>query len=212
MAKKNDGLILSICIFLGGLLLGLVSVYLFLNWAQPTGWILDAKGIDTKYLKYKEYLLIQKLLKNGNLFTQSDILSNFVAYYHTLMSILVTIILFLSGFVTYSFYRSRKEYNELMERELKLLLKEYKHMMVETDFTGKESENFEELKEWLQNQVMLVAKQTETTLFNEESEAALADILSESVLTRILNDEEFVRRVKESVLNQVDPDGPEEGE
>ena len=110
MSKKHDGTT-TILLFALGFLIGGVSIYLYLNWAKPTGWILAAKGSDTSYLQYSEIKLIRDLLKNGNLFTQTDLLENFVAYYHTLISILITLILFLAGFVTFNFFRSRKEYN-----------------------------------------------------------------------------------------------------
>ena len=84
-------------------------MYMILNWARPTGWILSAKGTDIADLTWEEARYIRNLLRNGNVFTQADLLENFVAYYHTLITIVITLILFLAGFLTYNFYKSRKE-------------------------------------------------------------------------------------------------------
>ena len=90
-----------------------------------------------------------------------------------------------------------------MERELLSFLQEYKRLVVETDFVKEDMEKFEDLQEWLQNQILSVAENSERTFLSEESEAALGDVLSESVLNKILDDDDFVKKVKTIVLERI---------
>ena len=166
-------------------------MYMILNWARPTGWILSAKGTDIADLTWEEARYIRNLLRNGNVFTQADLLENFVAYYHTLITILITLILFLAGFLTYNFYKSRKEYTDLMERELRIYLNTYQRLVEDKSGNEEELEKFEYLQKWVRDYITRILENSDNNLMSTASEA---------ILSVLINDEDFLAQIKSNAL------------
>lgn len=198
--KTDKDTPLSVIILLAvGFIGGLLVMYMILNWARPTGWILSAKGTDIADLTWEEARYIRNLLRNGNVFTQTDLLENFVAYYHTLITILITLILFLAGFLTYNFYKSRKEYTDLMERELRIYLNTYQRLVEDKSGNEEELEKFEYLQKWVRDYITRILENSDNTLMSTASEA---------ILSVLINDEDFLAQVKSNALkDNVEPNG-----
>lgn len=196
--KTDKDAPLSVIILLAvGFIGGLLVMYMILNWARPTGWILSTKGTDIADLTWEETRYIRNLLRNGNVFTQADLLENFVAYYHTLITILITLILFLAGFLTYNFYKSRKEYTDLMERELRIYLNTYQRLVEDKSGNEEELEKFEYLQRWVRDYITRILENSDNTLMSTASEA---------ILSVLINDEDFLAQVKSNALkDNVEP-------
>lgn len=197
MTSKRIGRFPVVMLFVGSAAVGAVGMLLFLNMAQPTGWMLSARGSDTASLSLSELRLLRDLLRDGNVLAPTDILANFVGYYHTLVTILIAIILFLAGFVTYSYFRSRQEYTDIMERELHGFFRAYERNLSEQEGQQEELEKYEALQSWLSKRVLEIIS---------ESDGVVQGTVIEMLVTELLGDKDFVSQVKLGVLDSIRPD------
>lgn len=180
--------------------IGCLVMYALLNWVAPTGWILSANGRDLTNLPKDEIVIISHLFQNGNIFTQSELLEHFVIYYHSLIQILITIILFLAGFITFNFYKSRREYNDLMSKELISFLQKYERLLAEDDknLDDDELDRFEYLQSWVRDYI---------TRLLEESNYTLLHTASEAVIGSLLEDDGFLETIKGEIMSSLDDEG-----
>lgn len=103
--------------------IGLAIACIFIKGPINTGFILNTNANSIYDISDRELVYLKNMLARGQLYTASDIISSFTAYYHTVISILITLIVLMAGLVTYSFYKSQQENVNLIDHEVKILTK-----------------------------------------------------------------------------------------
>ena len=113
-----------ISLVMAGVLLASLLEHAFLNSYNASGWVINAdEGLES--LPPFEKAVLGEMVINKSVFSASDVLGNFTSYYHLLISILLTIIALLAGFITLNFYQSQEEHDNLLKSRLNDLIKNF---------------------------------------------------------------------------------------
>jgi len=166
-------------------LTGALGSFLTFEFYKPKGWLLTDNADIIAELPLSEKIALSELITRGNIISTTDVLSNFTTYYHSLISLLITIVVLLAGFITFNFHRSKEEHDEILKHRLNKFFKNFEKGLESNSFKDTLDE-YEALRSYLQKRVSDILENSEDlSIFIDTVEGTTRDILDQSIFDAV---------------------------
>lgn len=185
-----------ILVLLLGMVLGYLVFFLTLDYFNIFIWIKSQPTSMATNLLHFERTALEKLIENGNILSSAELLNNFTAYYHTLITILISLLIVLTGFITVKSIQNKKEHDELLKIRLNELTIEFDNKIpVSPD---NHINKYEGLQEYLKERVTHIVENSDIVQNYKEDILEKNRDLLEAIFAEYIDDktiEEIARRI-----------------
>ena len=171
-----------VALFFAAFVLGALTILILVLAFSPTGWCLSTV-VDVQDFSKEEKALLESLILNGSVFSASDLLGNFTSYYHFLVSLLITFLILLGGFVTYNAYKSREEHDDILKNRLLELFDEF-NKGIEDEDAKRHLQDYKALHSHLEAMIVrMIDNSDELSDYIDNSVQTISeDMLNEAIL------------------------------
>ncbi|MFC7050388.1 hypothetical protein [Emcibacter nanhaiensis] len=170
-----------------GTLIGVGISYFFLNSYEASGWVLNSGANELRDLSPEEKIALAEMVISRNVFSASDLLGSFTSYYHFLISILLTIIVVMAGFITFNFYKSKEEHDSILKNRLNELIKNFDRRIGKKEAVD-HLEDYEALHDYLEQKIVSLIEDSEDLQdhLDWQIENISTEALDEAIIDRVM--------------------------